>query len=241
MSKMTLEEILKQSEKGDIKGSLASLIETIRGSEEDKLNKFNDTLSGIVESNSKLAESMDGLKSLLEKIANRPDPIFPEPIDHSEVLNQIASRPDPKFPEQLPYPETKDLSPLIEELIERIGNEHSATRIVLNDLLNKDTNVVLTEGKDGKKMTLGGGVGSIRRRARWEIATFPRLNGTLEIKSAGDGVTFYLPFAPIKNSETIRLNGGLPMSTGVDYTITGNQLLFVQNQTGSQIEMRAQN
>jgi hypothetical protein len=253
----TLEDIMnesdKQDAKGDVKGTLKSLIEALKNNEDDKISQFKDMLSGVMESNKSLTETMKKVMAVLEKIANRPDPKFPQPIDHSDVLKQIANRADAPLPEPIDHEAigeavARHISPHIQELTEGMRNEHGATRGILNDILNKDSAVYAPEPAEkasrkskGDKFTIGGGVGSIRRRARWEIATYPNIVGTAAITSKGDGLNYYLPFAPIKNSETIRLNGGLPLSQGVDYTLTGNNLLFVQNQSGSQIEMRAQN
>lgn len=243
----TIEELINESDSGSLKEQLSGVIKTIEKQEGDKLNGFLETLKGIVDSNKATAEAMKNIASDIKRIADRPDPEFPEPKDFPELQKVHMDRPDwqkdaePINHDAIGNAVAKLLVPLLEELIERTGNEHSATRAVLVDLLNKEPEIPEAPKGKKEKVTVGGGVGSIRRRARWEIATFPQLPGTMAITTKGDGTTFYLPFAPIKNSETIRLNGGLPMSNGIDYNLNGNRLTFIQNQTGSQIEMRAQN
>ena len=229
---MTLEEIIRDSDKGDVRNAWLNLTDSIKKAEQDKLDKFKDVLFSIIESQKELKTAIDEMKEVMQKVADRPDPKFPEfpPFPEQKEF--------PKFPEPLPYPEQKDLSPLLEELIERIGNEHSATRGVLTDLLNKEPEYREEEKKEGKFPL---NIGSIRRHSRWQIATYPNIAGTAAITSAGDGVTYYLPAAAIKNSETVRLNGGLPLSQGIDYTLTGNKIVYGVDQTNSQQEVRYQN
>lgn len=231
----TLQDILQESDTVGIKDSLAQVVKFLESKDTEQLDTLVALLQKSVAMNDEWAAMNKALLSsaaetnrLLQSILGRPDPAFP-------------AYPEPKeFPALPAYPEPKDVSPLLEELIERTGNEARATREVLNDILNSraDGETPQEEKKDGKFPL---NIGSIRRHSRWQIATIPNLPGTAAITAKGDGLTFYLPFQPIKFSETIRLNGGLPLSQGVDYTLTGNQLVFTQNQTGSQIEMRAQN
>ena len=233
MTEMTKD--LSEFVDGDVNEAIRTIAEHLKTAESDKLDAFTSTLKDISEetkaSNQRVIDALEKNTAIMQKILERPDPKFPEIPPYPE------QKEFPKFPE---FPEQEKLSPLLEELIERIAVEHNTTRGVLMDILNKEPEPSMAEEikKEGKFPL---NIGSIRRRARWEISTYPNIAGTGSIVSKGDGFTFYLPFSPIKNSETVRLNGGLPMSQGVDYTLTGNALVFVQNQTGSQIEVRSQN
>ena len=233
-----LKDIIKNTDSKDLRGQLESITKNIKEQEDDKLNAFLDTLQGIVESNKETSKALTRATDILEKILNRPNPEFPEQkeVQFPKVQEVSMKRPNwYKEPEKLEIDFkllAKELAPHFSSLEEKIGNEHDMTR---DAIYNTETQI--PESVEKKKGVQPMNIGSIRRHSRWQMASTSKGN----ITSAGDGLTFYLPFAPIPLSETVRLNGGLPLSNGEDYTMTGNKIVFVQDQTGSKIEVRAQN
>lgn len=78
-----------------------------------------------------------------------------------------------------------------------------------------------------------------RANPRWikAMSTDSTLTGDID----GSNTDFYLPSVPIKNSETVRLNMGAPLSSGIDYTLTSNKITFtIAPPLESQIEVRYQ-
>lgn len=243
--KTTLEDLIKNSDKGNVQENLKSLIQALKQQEDDKLNSFQDVLSGIVSSQKGLSESIGKMADTLEKILNRPDPelpAYPEPKDFPEIQKVSMEKPDwyKDYDWDAMYANwTKMLiaafRPILDALEEKVGNELMATRDILNDILNKDASVVIKAPKEKAAMNLG----SIRRKSRWEVIS--TIKGGITGAFDGSNTLFYLPAAPIPNSEQVRLNQGMPLANGEDYTLSGNKISFVlPPNAGSTCEIRYQ-
>ena len=149
---MTLEELIKQDSDVGLKEAMSVIAQHVKEQESAKMDAFLETLKGISEahtaSNERLSYILGEHGRILKKISERPDPKYPEFPPFPE---QKEFPPFPEFPE---IPEQKDISPLIEELIETIKNEQAATRDVLIELLNKEPDIQPVEEK---AKTIGGG------------------------------------------------------------------------------------
>lgn len=250
--KKTLEDILNESEPQDAKGMFLKLGKYIMDQDKKELE--------MTPSGKKLSELEDKMEELASSFSQAMKTI-------TATLEKIANRPDPKFPEQQPFPEKmsmdkpawyadqdhetsaimamKLIAPLIDALGKRMDANHQDIKSVSMDILNKEPELHEPEPekpakKDGKNFPMNSGIGSVRRRARWEIATYPAINGKASLTAKGDGMTFYLPSMPIINSENVRLNGGNPLSNGVDYNLNSNALVFTEQYTDPLIEVRYQ-
>ena len=178
----TLDEILKESESGNVKNVVSQFAEYIKQQEEAdrKMNPFAKEVSA-------LSEKLDSLESSFSKAIE----------NISSTLQEIKSRPDPKFPEQQPYPEkmTMDrpdwyesqdheksamlvhllIAPLIEGLTKQLSSNHEDIKGISMDILNKESIQEAKPATPAKQNVKGfptnSGVGSIRRRARWEVVS----------------------------------------------------------------------
>lgn len=239
--KKTLEEIIKESEKGDIGNAVKVLGEYLKSVDEQKQNEFHSIFEDINESLKELISiHKEGHKqshALLEKILNKEE----ESIEFPKIQEVSMAKPDwyEEYDWDAMYQSwtkmlVKAFRPFFEDIKNIIAKENSATRASLE---SRDQ---IEEKEEQEIKTVSTGSVRSRRTTQWSIATFPQISGTAGLISAGDNLTYYLPDSCIPNSETIRLNGGNPLSHGIDYTITGNQIVFVQNQSNSQIEVRWQ-
>ena len=233
---MKLEEILKQNDKGEVKEALAGLMTSIEKQEKEKLDAFHEVLANIVISQKALTEAMGGMKMVLQQILERPHPEFPEPKEFPEVQTVHMEKPDW-------YVEPKEADTRwIPNLSNSIRYDGEKTREVLKailDKLNEEKEEEVEEIKEAPK-TVNTGALRTRKTVQWRIATYPQVTGTVGMTAKGDGLTYYLPSAVIKNSEMVRLNGAAPLSYGEDYSISGNAVIFVQDQTESKIEVKYQ-
>lgn len=207
--------------------SLAGFLEEQNQEKRDRFEKF---LSHIAESHDKFLQVNGEMKIILEGILNR-EQVVPE-LKIPET--QKVAMEQPTWWNIAP----QDFTPLLEaihlgfdSLRESLQNEHGATRDAIYDTAPVE---IPEEIRQVKREPMN--LGSIRRHSRWQRARLS--DGT--ITSAGDGFSYYLPSAPILNSETVRLNGGLPLSAGEDYTMTGNVIKFTQMQTNPVLEVRYQ-
>lgn len=211
----------------DIKEAISSLHKMIEDRDNSSIERFISVINEI-------PQMLSSIEKVLQSILERPDPVFPEQKEFPLF---------PEFPKAEKFPEmpvSVDTSPLLQELIEAIHNEHASTREAIANIPTPERIETPLETEELKKAKSAGG--AVRRTAQWNIFTYPNQPGTRKISNpSGDGLTWYLDNALISNSETIRLNGATPLSQGVDYAFNGNKIVFVQNQSGSQIEVRGQN
>ena len=231
MDKPTLESFIEQADNGDIKGALKKLGEWMNSQDDESVERFFKTQEEIA---MKLAD----VCTALEKIISRPDPIFPET---KFPENQKVSMEKPEWYKEPIEPKENDLT-WVAGLTNSIRYDGDQTRKLLSqilDSLNERRDSEPMEGKTEPK-TVNTAALRTRRTVQWKIATFPQVTGTVGLLSKGDGLTFYLPSAVIQNSESVRLNGGAPLSHGVDYSINGNAVTFIQDQTNSTIEIKYQ-
>lgn len=235
---MTLEEVLKQSETGDVQGALKTLGEFLKFQDKDKFESLLKSFNDIGEANRAVAIKLDVIAGTLEKILTRPDQ---EQKDIIFPSVQEVSMQKPDWYEEYDWDEmyenwTKMLvsafAPFFSDLKNTIIAQGNKTR---------DLPIKKEEPKESEPVkTVNSAAVRSRRTTQWKIATYPQVTGTVAIISSGDGKTYYLPSAVIQNSETIRLNGDVPLSHGVDYTISGNKVTYFLDQTTSQQEIRYQ-
>lgn len=241
--KKTLEQLIEESSSGDFKEQLGSLIKNMKDNEGSKLNAFLDVLKGVIDSQKELTTAINNMASALEDIKNRPDPKFPEFPKQKDFPSEMKIT----KPSWWKDPQSIDFEGIMKKhantIKSHISQESEATNGILMAILGKEPEqleVIASQKKDSPRTVNSAAVRS-RRTTQWRIATFPQVAGTLAMISAGDGFNYYLPDSCISNSETGRLNGGLPLSHGVDYTISGNKITFQENQNGSLQEWRWQN
>jgi hypothetical protein len=242
----TLEDLIKEGDVTDIKTALPSLVEHlnslsdgIKEQEKGKLASFQKVLEGIVESNKSLAEAIKGISDNIEKIANRPEPKFPEPKDFPKEMRVWMDKPAwQKDPEKLDM--AAALKPLFAKLSNAISMENQKTNTILLALLNKEpeTKEEATEEPKAESRTVN--TGSVRSRRTTQWKRFDNYDLKNLLNPSGDNQTYFMPDSLIPNSETIRLNEGLPLKNS-DYTLSGNKIFFsVINQPGTIIEIRGQ-
>lgn len=230
--KKTLSDIIQETNDAGLKESLSALIEAIKAENEKQwlalAQEVRDSIKSIQED----------VKSILSK----PDPKFPEvKFPEKMMIDRPEWYQEPKATDHAKTAEAVGglLLPHFIKLLERTANEHEKTRQSIEDLgyqYNKPEQP--KPGKPVVKMSKKRqmNLGSVKRHLRWRKAS--TTDGSLTNPS-GDGVTWYLPSTPEPLSETIRLNGGLPILTE-DYTMKANAIIFTLNQSGSKIEVRYQ-
>lgn len=228
----TLEDILKESEGSSVNEAIGVLAQAVKNQDADfKINLQSD-LQELKNFCASFLEKIDEQLKLQGAILAKPDPVFPDFPEQKEFPTEI----NVKRPSWYQEPIEVDY----EKIAEMVYARMAGTLQKINKkpiIIEKE--IQITQPEEKKKGKSAGG--AVRRTAQWNIFTFPNLPGTRKITSAGDGFTYYLDNALVINSETIRLNGATPLSQGVDYTFTGNKIVFINNQTGSQIEVRGQN
>lgn len=229
----TLEEIIKNNDGADVKNSVKNIAEYFKASENGQLDALVKVQENIVSCLNDLCNKMNEQTQVLEKILNRPDPSFdfPEPPEYQKVT---MDAPEWYVP---PVPESQDW---VMNLVNSLRAEGDKTRKLLQAILEKENIEIMSEPVKEELKTVNTAAVRSRRTTQWKVATYPQVTGTSAIVSAGDNHTYYLPSAVIPNSETVRLNNGIPSSHGADYTLSGNKLVFVQDQTGSTMEVRFQ-
>lgn len=224
---MKLDEILKES-RGSVKDSLAALIQHISEQEDKDLESVASTLTEIAQGQRLLLKSEAETQRLLQAILDKEQ-------------KEVVIPPYPEFPKSFavsnfPPHQKIDMPTLSTAGVEAMLAE---TNLLLQELVAKETPASNDEARptdDAPKSSPRSPGGAVRRRNKWVRASTAEGN----ITSAGDGLSFYLPWSPIPNSETVRLNGAAPLSQGEDYTISANKITFVLDQSSSKIEVRAQ-
>lgn len=232
---MTLEELLKNQDNTDLKSSITTIAKFLEQQEQDKLATFTDIVKQLGETQKKIADT-------LQKILDRPDPEFPEQKETTfpetqKIAGEVSmTKPDwwkDADPQINNAPEIiKALGIFFDRLGRKISDENENTRELLSMVLDKEPEAVTKEPAPMQ-------IGSIRRHSRWQVAS--TRNGKLIGTVDGVNATFYLPSQPQKDSESIRLAQGSPLSGGEDYTLTGNKILFtLPPVSNSPIEVRYQ-
>ena len=228
MDKKTLADFIEQSESGDIKGALATLVEGIKKQDEANDELYNKTQTTI-------AERLTELCSLVEKLIARPDP---EQKEFPEVQKVSMDCPEWYIP---PSEDKEQDMSWVAGITNSFRFDGEQTRKILQQILDnlneEDAEEEPTEAKPESKTVNSAAVRS-RRTTQWKRFDNYSLNNLLN--PSGDNQTYFMPDSLIPNSETVRLNGGTPLLNS-DYTVTGNKLFFtVPNIVTAQIEIRGQ-
>lgn len=218
----TLEEILKASEKPSVSETLKALATSLKQEDEDRVAGFAPLVDKLMALVTQVNEKVDALCA-------KPDVVFPEP---KEFPSEIAIT----KPDWYKEPEESDMS-WVPNLTNSVRYDGDKTRKVLMEILDKlNEEPPILEEKSEPKTVNSAAVRS-RRTTQWK--RFDNYDQKNLINPSGDGVTWFMPDSLIPNSETVKLDGAVSMLNN-DYTLIGNKILFVNNQTGSQIEIRGQ-
>lgn len=233
--KQTLADIIKQSEAGDVREAFKALAKNLE--EDDRETRSFVTMFKAI------ADGQTKTNDLLSKLLEKENTEFPKTQTVTGEVS-VANMPDMgSMYEAWTKMLVVAFAPFFIRLEKMIASEGSENRAILTELLNAENTEQEELRTENQVKTVSTGAVRSRRNTQWKIATLPQVNGTQTLTGAIDGnnATFYLPSQPIANSETIRLNQGIPLSHGVDYTISGNQIIFVIAPTvGSQMEIRYQ-
>ena|SRR3990167_1425955 len=237
---MTLEDVIKQSERGNIKESISALAEYLKEEKQSKVEELVSALENISTGQSSLLQDNDKTRVLLQQILDKeiPEPKEVEFPQVQEISGEVGvKKPSWYLPmdmetmcKMMTEMMIKSILPMFSDLMDTIRTENEDTKSLLLALVNKET----AETKI-QPATLG----SVRRANKWVRAS--TMDGNITGTVDGVNATFYLPWSPIPNSENVRLNQGNPLSQGEDYTISGNKLVFTNPiEVGMKMEIRAQ-
>lgn len=241
----TLADVHDELENGNTKNALALFIEYLKNEDKAGANNLLEEFKKISDGLGKLLEAQENdnngdneTRKILTALLNKEQ----KEIEFPKVQEVSMPKPDwykeydwDSMYEKCTLSLVKAFQPFFVEMTKTIVSEGEKTRQALNDYTIEEDGETKTEPKTVNTAALRN-----RRTTQWKIATYPQVIGTSGLISGGDGKTFYLPSAIIPNSETIRINQAIPLSHGIDYTITGNKIVYALDQTGQQQEVRYQ-
>lgn len=158
----------------------------------------------------------------------------------NELLNEIRLRPDIEIPEQVKVSNFPKFEFPKIEIPKPVSAKEIATELakslapLFKDIykkLDKEPAIIDTPKTSAVNIK--------HPKIKWIIDSTK--NGNLLGAVDGSNTIFYTSRSPVRNSEEIRLNMGLPLSEGIDYSISGNMITFiVPPQVGMQIQIKYQ-
>ena len=217
----TLKDILQAQDSGNVENAIASLTTYLNDHKNTEVYAIVDTIKQLI-------EAQKESHRLLQELISKPDPVFPIPEkvvfpDFGKIVREEVAR--------LPPPASFDDSGVIKaiekssvEIAKQIAEGHQIAEKRHKETGEAISNIHIPEPEKEKERTPMN-LGSIRRHSRWQVVSTKK--GTIAGVFDGINTKFYLPTAPIPNSEQVRLNGGSPLANGEDYTLSGNLMTFV--------------
>ena len=232
---------------------------------QEKLHSIAEGLYDLFSTKEKNEQNAFLLKELIESnhaILERLNSTFEENVKLRELMIQMNEHKDKKekemhemmmqtHKEDMKSKDTLkqsilDIVPAIDVLSAKMDVLTSSPQESNSALISeiKNTNSLLQELIDKEPVIVGEQKQNVLLRAkekpRWIIVDNYNLSNLIG-SFDGSNQDFFLPSVPIKNSESIRLNQGSPLSHGEDYTLTGNKLSFTQvYPSESKVEIRYQ-
>lgn len=232
----TLDEIVKEKNLERLKGFLTDLTNELDDKKDSEIKKIADLFyslhESILDGQKQSRQQGESILKALASILDKELPDYPTSMKISNPVKEISiQKPDWYHPISLQSIETA----LTKESI-KAYSESTKTNKLLTAILNAlETKEV--EPIDEKEP--GAIVQRMKSRPRW--VKYLSTDGTITGALDGVNLTYYLPSGLIVNSETIRLNQGVPLSSGIDYTMNanGNRIDFILGPTGI-MEVRGQ-
>lgn len=183
--------------------------------------------SGLMTVLSDIYKCQGRIELLLEKILDKPDKEFPEIPKFPDTMQVEMSKPE--WYENPPIPEAPDVESIVSKFSKPLVLELRKINSRLGKVVTAKEQVVEVKSTEETVASKPVNTGSLRTRRTVIWVKCSLADGKI-IRSSDNLTDFYLPSEPINNSETVRLNGGSPASSGEDYTLIGNLLRFVQDQ-----------